>query len=195
VPGQREAQRQADQFMEKVNAWNNEPQLFKGEDDTVRAVYNKCRELTWPYLKNSTKTQYEENFKRHLLPSFGDSKLSKLSRIELQAYFNSLTPGLSPKTIKLIHGTLRAALNQAIAWEMLSKNPAIGVKLPRKRSVKAPILLPLAEIRRVLQGGIRTDTLNPCANRVCLSAYRRSACTSMERHTSRPHRRRRTRLR
>jgi len=33
---------------------------------------------------------------------------------------------------------------------MLSKNPAIGVKLPRKRSVKAPVLLPLVEIRKVL---------------------------------------------
>jgi hypothetical protein len=85
VPSQREAQRLADQLMERVNARNNEPQLFKGNDDTVQAVYNKCRELIWPHLKNSTRTQYEENFKRHLLPILGDSKLSKLSRVELQA--------------------------------------------------------------------------------------------------------------
>src|SRR6516225_4266767 len=39
VPSRREAQREADQFMEKVNARNNEPQLFTGNDDTVRAVY------------------------------------------------------------------------------------------------------------------------------------------------------------
>ena len=151
LQSRREAQREADQFMEKVNARNNEPQLFTGNDDTVRAVYNKCRELTWPHLKNSTRKQYEEGFKRYLLPEFGNRKLSKLSRVELQAYFNSLSPGLSSKTIKLIHGTLRAALNQAIAWEMLSKNPAVGVRLPRKRSVKPPVLLPLVEIRRMLQ--------------------------------------------
>ena len=29
--------------------------------------------------------------------------------------------------------------------------PAVGVKLPRKRSVKPPVLLPLVEIRRVLE--------------------------------------------
>jgi len=57
-----------------------------------------------------------------------------LSTVELQAYFNSLQPKLSPKTIRLIHGTLRAALNQGIAWGMLSKNPAVGVKLPRKHA-------------------------------------------------------------
>lgn len=151
VPTQREAQREADQYMEKVNARNNEPHLFKAEGETVQAVYNKCRELTWPHLKNSSRKQYEEAFRRHLLPQFGNSKLQKLSRVELQAYFNSLSPGLAPKSIKLIHGTLRAALNQAIAWEMLSKNPAVGVKLPRKRAVKPPVLLPLVEIRKVLQ--------------------------------------------
>ena len=64
VPSQREAQREADQLMEKVNARNNEPHLFTGNDDTVQAVYNKCRELTWPHLKNSTRNQYEDNFKR-----------------------------------------------------------------------------------------------------------------------------------
>ena len=100
-------------------------------------------------MKKPTRNQYEDNFKRHLLPAFGNRKLSKLSRVELQAYFNSLHPRLSPKTIKLIHGTLRAALNQAIACEMLLKNPAVGVKLPRKRAVKPPVLLPLVEIRRV----------------------------------------------
>ena len=151
VPSQREAQREADQFMETVNARNNEPHLFTGNDETVRAVYNKCRELTWLHLKNSSRKQYEEAFTRYLLPEFGNSKLTKLSRVELQAYFNSLSPKLSPKTIKLIHGTLRAALNQAIAWEMLTKNPAVGVKLPRKHAVKPPVLLPLVEIRRVLQ--------------------------------------------
>ena len=34
---------------------------------------------------------------------------------------------------------------------MLLKNPAVGVKLPRKHAVKPPVLLPLMEIRRVLQ--------------------------------------------
>ena len=151
VSSQREAQRQANELMEKVNARNNEPRLFATRGDTVLAVYNQCRELTWPHLKNSTRKQYEDNFKRHLLPTFGDRQLSTLSRLELQAYFNSLSPDRSPQTIKLIHGTFRAALNQAIAWEMLSKNPAVGVKLPRKRAAKPPVLLPLVEIRRVLQ--------------------------------------------
>ena len=151
VPSQREAQRQADQFMERINARNNEPHLFASDEETVRTVYNKCKELAWPHLKNSTTKSYEEHFSTHLLPAFGEIKVRKLTRVELQAYFNSLTPGLAPKSVKLVHATLRSALNQGIAWGMLDKNPAVGVKLPRKRSVKPPVLLPLVEIRRVLE--------------------------------------------
>jgi len=151
VRSQREAQRLADQEMEKVNERNNQPHLFASDEETVRAVYNKCRELTWPFLKNSTRKSYMEHFRTHLLPELGKIKLRKLTTMTLQAYFNTLHPRLSPKTIRLIHGTLRASLNQGMAWGMLDRNPAVGVKLPRKRSVKPTILLLLRDIRRMIE--------------------------------------------
>jgi len=92
--------------MERVNERNNQPHLFASDEETV-----------------------------DLLPAFGSSKVRKLTTMEVQAYFNSLSPCLSPKSIKLIRGSLRAALNQGKAWGMLDRNPAVGVKLPRKRTV------------------------------------------------------------
>ncbi len=152
VPSSREAQRLADQFMGPVNERNNQPDLFANDEETLQAVYNKCRELTWPHLKNSTRKQYEENFRTYLLPEFGNSKVRKMMTMDLQAYFNTLSPRLSPKSIRLIHGTLRAALNQGKAWGMLDRNPAVGVKLPRKREVKPTVLLSLADIRQMIEG-------------------------------------------
>jgi integrase len=151
VPGQREAQRLGDQFMDRVNERNNQPHLFASDEETVQAVYNKCKELTWPHLKNSTRRQYEENFKTYLLPEFGSCKVRKMTTMAVQEYFNTLSPGLSPKSIRLIHGTFRAALNQGKAWGMLDRNPAVGVKLPRKRAVKPTVLLSLADIRRMIE--------------------------------------------
>ena len=72
--------------------------------------------------------------------------------MDLQTYFNTLSPRLSPKSVRLIHGTLRAALNQGKAWGMLDQNPAVGVKLPRKREVKPTVLLSLSDIRRMIEG-------------------------------------------
>jgi integrase len=151
VPSQREAQRLADQFMEKVNERNNQPHLFSSGEVTLQTVFVKCREQTWLHLKNSTRKQYEENFKTYLLPKFGSRAVRKLTTVDLQAYFKSLSRNLSPKSVRLIHGTLRAALNQSRTWGMLDRNPAVGVKLPRKKAVKPPVLLPLVEIRLILE--------------------------------------------
>jgi integrase len=137
--------------MEPVNERNNQPHLFASDEESLQTLYNKCRELTWPHLKNSTRKQYEEHFKTYLLPGFGNSKVRKMSTMDLQAYFNTLSPRLSPKSVKLIHGTLRAALNQGKAWGLLDLNPAVGVKLPRKQQVKPTVLLSLAEIRRMIE--------------------------------------------
>ena len=146
VPNRREAQRFADQFMEKVNDRNNQPHLFSSQEETLQTVYEKCREQTWPHLTNSTRKQYVDNFETCLLPKFGSRLVRKLATVELQIYFNSLSLNLSPKSIRLIHGTLRAALNQGNAWGMLDRNPAIGIKLPRKKSVKPPVVLGLGDI-------------------------------------------------
>ncbi|HEV2132633.1 MAG TPA: tyrosine-type recombinase/integrase [Terracidiphilus sp.] len=151
VPSQREAQRLADKFMERVNERNNQPHLFTSDEETLRTLYDKCREQTWPYLKNSTRKQYEENFSRYLLPAFGETEIRKLTTLGLQEYFNELKDGLSPKSVRLIHGTLRAALNQGIAWGLLDRNPAVGVKLPRKHTVKPTVLLALIDIRKMIE--------------------------------------------
>jgi integrase len=105
----------------------------------------------WPHLKNSTLKQYVENFEVYLLPKFGERLVRKLSTVDLQPYFNSLSPDLSPKSIRLIHGTLRAALNQGKAWGMLDRNPAVGIKLPRKKTVKPPVVLGLGDIRWIIE--------------------------------------------
>src|SRR6201997_4020974 len=76
-------------------------------------------------------------------------KLRKMNIIELQDFFNWFYPQLSPKSIRLMHACLRVHLNQAKVWGMVEKNPAIGVKLPKKQR-KPTILLPLATIGKLI---------------------------------------------
>ena len=37
-----------------------------------------------------------------------------------------------------------------MVWELIPKNPAVGVKLPRKKARKAPLVLSLPDIRRMI---------------------------------------------
>ena len=150
VASQREAQRLADQFMERVNQRNNEPHLFSGDDETLASLVARCREKTWPYLKNSARKSYDFFMEKYLIPQFGTMKLRKMNTLELQDFFNSFHPRLSAKTIKLMHACLRVHLNQAVTWGMIDKNPAIGVRLPRKKARKPPVLLALLAIKKII---------------------------------------------
>jgi integrase len=49
-----------------------------------------------------------------------------------------------------MHAALRAALAQAMTWDMIDRNPAVGVKLPKKKAVKPPVLPTFLEIKLVI---------------------------------------------
>ena len=166
VRSQREAQRLADTFMEEVNEKNNSigsgtPQLsgdiiLSNESDgvsdlTLSQLKEKCLELSWPLLKKSTQANYEFFFSSYLVPHFGECSIRKLSTMELQVFFNSLIGKVSPYTICNMHAALRAALSQAKAWELVERNAAIGVKLPKKKPAKPVQLLTFQQIRAVIE--------------------------------------------
>jgi integrase len=168
VRSQREAQRLADTFMEEVNKANNilhqTPEERAGVSETNNPIENiefnrnltlsqlkdKCMELSWPFLKKSTQGNYEFFFSSYLIPRFGDRGIAELSTMEFQAFFNSLLGNLSPYTICNMHAALRAALSQAISWDLIDRNTAMGVKLPKKKPSKPIQLLTFAQIKAVL---------------------------------------------
>jgi len=109
--------------MFEVNARNNQPHNLLPVRETLRALYESCQQLVWKHLKNSTRGQYEFLFNTYLLPRWGDVRLRELKTMELQEFFNSFHPRLAAKTIRLIHGALRTALNQALIWEFDPQEP------------------------------------------------------------------------
>src|SRR6266705_349897 len=145
-----EAQREADQFIEGINERNNQPQPFHFGEGTLAALVEMCRERIWPLLKNSTRISYDFFLETHILPKWGSVKLTRMRTIELQDFFNSFSPRLAAKTIRNMHGCMRAVFNQGKAWGLLTANPALGVRLPRKKARKPPVVLAKQDIRRVI---------------------------------------------
>jgi integrase len=136
--------------METANERNNQPQHFPGGEETLAGLVAICRQKMWPLLKNSTRMSYDYHLNTHILPNWGSTKLTKLRTIELQDFFNSFSPRLASKTIRNMHGCLRAVLNQGKAWELVRTNPAQGVRLPRKKARKPPVVLAKQDIRCVI---------------------------------------------
>jgi len=136
----------------KTNERNNEPQHFPGGEETLAGLVVICREKMWPLLKNSTRISYDFHLDTYILPRWSSMKLTKLRTIELQDFFNSFSPRLASKTIRNMHGCLRAVFNQGKAWDLVRTNPAQGVRLPRKKARKPPVVLAKQDIRRVIEG-------------------------------------------
>ena len=83
-------------------------------------------------VKPRTQEAYRSILKTHIHPEFGAIKLDMLNTHTIQHFYNNLTQkGLSPKTVKNIHGVLHELLQQAVSIGYLRVNPSDACTLPR----------------------------------------------------------------
>ncbi len=84
-------------------------------------------------IRKETWASYEQHIRVHLKPTLGKIRLNKLTPHQIQQTYNALVKerGLSPKTIKNIHGALHGALEQAKINGYLRINPSEGAVLPK----------------------------------------------------------------
>lgn len=83
-------------------------------------------------VKGSTLAQYGYQVRVHIKPALGSLKLQKLTGPMIQKLYNDKQKsGLSPKSIKNLHGVLHKALQQAVLCQYIKNNPSLACKLPR----------------------------------------------------------------
>jgi len=86
-----------------------------------------------------TCSRYEEIIKKHLIPSLGHIPIQKLHPVNIQNYYAEKLKngkirgegGLAPRSVLHQHRLLRAALQHAVKWMLIVRNPADAVSPPR----------------------------------------------------------------
>ena len=118
---------------------------------------NYCK----PTIRPSTQEVYENNIYRHVIPQIGSIRLNKLSQSDLQDFYTYLKTngrlkyedkfgnGLSDRMVRASHAACRMALEKALKEGLITFNPAIGCKLPPKKSKEMQVLTH-DEMRRFL---------------------------------------------
>lgn len=82
--------------------------------------------------KYLTVKHYRAQCVTHIVPSLGAVKLSTLTAPQIQAFYNGLLrAGLSPKSVRNVHGILTKCLSTAVQVGYLKNNPASMVTLPK----------------------------------------------------------------
>jgi len=101
-----------------------------------------------PAVAPKTFEAYEQKVRKNIIPLLGNIRLQALVMQQIEeAYAKLLTDGrddgkggLSPKSIRNIHGILSHALGKALRWKYIANNPAIGVTLPKVERKELQIL-------------------------------------------------------
>ncbi len=89
--------------------------------------------------KYFTVDQYNSFGKNHIVPALGAVKLSALTPVHIQKFYNSMGKEISEKTgkplsaksIRNIHGILSKCLNTAVDQGLIKSNPAERVTVPK----------------------------------------------------------------
>ena len=117
-------------------------------------------------LKESTQATYEQRIYKQIVPKIGHIPLNQLNAGTLEKFYAQLKsngrlvrrdiygPGLANSVIRSIHAHCRAALDKAVMEKLIRQNPAIGCKLPSKKSAEIKILTPEAMQKLLFQAQI-----------------------------------------
>lgn len=114
--------------------------------------------------------RYCELARKNIVPLLGSVVLTRLRPETIsQAYAKALTSGrrsgtggLAPRTVHHMHRILRHALQQAVSWQILARNPAAAVKPPKVEhaSLQTYDVAQTAELLEAMRG---TRMLMPVA--------------------------------
>jgi integrase len=108
-------------------------------------------QIVAPRVRPNTLAGYRFHIDRYLKPDLGKKRMGALSARELRFYLERLKQrGIGVRTIRYVHATLRAALEDAVREELIEKNVAKLVRPPATpRSEREP--LTIDEIRTFLE--------------------------------------------
>ena len=113
------------------------------EQETVGAYLRRWLEFKQGQLRPRTYTSYEHIVRAHLDPGLGRVRLAKLAPHDVAAWLRRHQKnGASARTTRYARSVLRAALNQALRWELVLRNAAALTDPPRYRAREIQPLTP-----------------------------------------------------
>lgn len=85
-------------------------------------------------VRPNTLYYYRKSFEEYILPypAFKTAKLRDVTPKMLQGFYNHLLESLAPGTVKKVHGNIHSFFKYAWNMEMINRNPADRVILPRR---------------------------------------------------------------
>lgn len=146
IPTKREARQLMHSLLRPVNQGLRRVEATMTFGDFAR----KWEEAILPTYRVSTRNFYRNILCTHLVPKFAQYRLCDLHTPDLQIFLNQKAERYSPSVLYHIRATISRSCASAKEWGYLEANPAVGLRLPDKRSVQPKVTLQPFEAARLL---------------------------------------------
>jgi integrase len=115
----------------QLAAQEMEQKLLEGNEQAPISLKAYLQQWLMEYKKDvvrkNTFIVHQRSINKNILPYFKDIMLADLKPIMYQKFLNHLTgQGYSKRTIEMVHGTMRNALEKAVQLGIIEKNTVIG---------------------------------------------------------------------
>ena len=128
-----------------------------------------------PRLAQNTIRGYRVNVEKHIAPYIGQIQLDRLQPKDIQSLYAALSrKGLSGTSIRYVHNNLHKALSYAVKHELIVRNPADLVDIPKINRYEAQTLTP-EQVIKLLQECSGQDIYLPVMLAVTLGLRRGEA--------------------
>ncbi len=113
---------------------------------TLRVFLNRwLADVVEPSVRPATLRSYEQIIRNHLIPGLGQIALSKLTSQAVSSFLKQRHDlGISAEHLRRV---LRAALNQAIKWDMIPRNVASLASCPKRQKKEIRYLDPQQAVK------------------------------------------------
>lgn len=137
----REAERELARLLNEIRVGSYvEPSRMTLRDYLERWLEDGVKSTVAP----KTFERYGEIVRGQIVPALGEIRLDNLQPLDIQSFYSKALRdgrrdgkgGLSPQTVLHCHRVLRAALRQAVRWQLLARDPADAVEPPRPAAKK-----------------------------------------------------------
>lgn len=138
----RGTKKEAEQYLNKIIRERDTGMFVESSSVTLNEFFDRWLE-TVSKIRTSERTSYghESKYNRYFRKTIGYKRLDKLNIFDIQkVYAQILERGLAPQTLKDGHRVLSCALKQAVKWNLISRNPAEYVELPKVPRIERRVL-------------------------------------------------------
>ncbi|HLI07066.1 MAG TPA: tyrosine-type recombinase/integrase [Ktedonobacteraceae bacterium] len=107
--------------------------LATGPQQTMEQYLTRwLEEVHRPTIRESTYLNYRRFLDNHILPALGHIYLNKLTPQLVQSFYTQkLQEGLAPGSVRDMHMVLHKALENAVRWRLVGRNPCDDVSPPQ----------------------------------------------------------------